>query len=66
MKKEDAWVSEVEEKEGMPKSEDLLIPLEDLLAAGLHIGTRIKTGDMQAYIYRPTGRFVHPQHREDR
>jgi ribosomal protein S2 len=39
-------MSEIEEKEGMPKSEDLLIPLEDLLAAGLHIGTRIKTGDM--------------------
>ena len=53
-------MSEVEEKEGMPKSEDLLIPLEDLLAAGLHIGTRIKTGDMQAYIYRvrPDGLFI--------
>ncbi|HYB66748.1 MAG TPA: hypothetical protein VEC43_00350, partial [Candidatus Acidoferrales bacterium] len=53
-------MSEVEEKEGMPKSEDLLIPLEDLLAAGLHIGTRIKTGDMEAYIYRvrPDGLFI--------
>ncbi len=53
-------MSEVEEKEDMPKSEDLLIPLEDLLAAGLHIGTRIKTGDMQSYIYRvrPDGLFI--------
>ncbi len=53
-------MSEVEEKEGMPKSEDLLLPLEELLAAGLHIGTRIKTGDMEAYIYRvrPDGLFI--------
>jgi len=53
-------MSETEEREGMPKSEDLLIPLEDLLAAGLHIGTRIKTGDMEPYIYRvrPDGLFI--------
>ena len=53
-------MSDVEEKEGMPKSEDLLLPLEDLLAAGLHIGTRIKTGDMEPYIYRvrPDGLFI--------
>jgi small subunit ribosomal protein S2 len=53
-------MSEIDEKEGMPKSEDLLIPLEDLLAAGLHIGTRIKTGDMEPYIYRvrPDGLFI--------
>ena len=44
----------------MPKSEDLLLSLEDLLAAGLHIGTRIKTGDMEPFIYRvrPDGLFV--------
>jgi len=40
-------VSEVEEKEAMPKVENLLLPLEEMLAAGLHIGTRIKTGDME-------------------
>ncbi len=53
-------MSEVEEREGMPKSEDLLLPLEELLAAGLHIGTRIKTGDMEPYIYRvrPDGLFI--------
>ena len=53
-------MSEIDEKEGMPKSEDLLLPLEELLAAGLHIGTRIKTGDMEPYIYRvrPDGLFI--------
>jgi len=53
-------MSEAEEREGMPKSEDLLLPLEELLAAGLHIGTRIKTGDMESYIYRvrPDGLFI--------
>ncbi len=51
---------ESEEREAMPKAENLLLPLEELLAAGLHIGTRIKTGDMQQYIYRvrPDGLFI--------
>jgi small subunit ribosomal protein S2 len=49
-----------DEKDMVPKTEDLLLPLEDLLAAGLHIGTRIKTGDMKEYIYRvrPDGLFI--------
>jgi len=49
-----------EEKEVVPKAENLLLPLEELLAAGLHIGTRIKTGDMEQYIYRvrPDGLFI--------
>jgi small subunit ribosomal protein S2 len=49
-----------EEVETMPKAENLLLPLEELLAAGLHIGTRIKTGDMEQYIYRvrPDGLFI--------
>lgn len=49
-----------EEKEAVPKAENLLLPLEELLAAGLHIGTRIKTGDMEQYIYRvrPDGLFI--------
>jgi small subunit ribosomal protein S2 len=48
------------EKEVAPKAENLLLPLEELLAAGLHIGTRIKTGDMEQYIYRvrPDGLFI--------
>jgi small subunit ribosomal protein S2 len=53
-------VSEIEDKEAMPKVENLLLPLEEMLAAGLHIGTRIKTGDMEQYIYRvrPDGLFI--------
>jgi small subunit ribosomal protein S2 len=31
---------------------ELLIPLDKYLAAGLHIGTQQKTGDMERYIYR--------------
>ena len=41
-------------------SEDLLLPQEVLLSAGVHIGTRVKTKDMEPYIYkvRPDGLFV--------
>jgi small subunit ribosomal protein S2 len=44
----------------IPKAEGLLLPLEELLAAGLHIGTRIKTGDMEQHIFRarPDGLFI--------
>jgi len=40
--------------------ETLLIPREVYLSAGVHIGTRIKTGDMDKFIYRvrPDGLFV--------
>jgi len=40
--------------------EDLLLPQEILLSAGVHIGTRVKTRDMEPYIYkvRPDGLFV--------
>ncbi|TRO49040.1 30S ribosomal protein S2 [Candidatus Bathyarchaeota archaeon] len=40
--------------------EDLLLPQEILLSAGVHIGTRVKTKDMEPYIYkvRPDGLFV--------
>ena len=31
---------------------ELLIPLEEYLAAGLHIGTQQKTSDMEKYIFR--------------
>jgi small subunit ribosomal protein S2 len=47
---------------GEKVSEDtkLLLPLESLLSAGIHIGTRIKTKDMEPFIYRvrPDGLFV--------
>ncbi|MFQ6053504.1 MAG: 30S ribosomal protein S2 [Candidatus Bathyarchaeia archaeon] len=41
-------------------SEELLLPQEILLSAGVHIGTRVKTKDMEPYIYRvrPDGLFV--------
>lgn len=50
----------VTEREDVPKAENLLQPLEELLAAGLHIGTRVKTGDMEKHIYRvrPDGLFI--------
>lgn len=40
--------------------EDLLLPQDALLSAGIHIGTRMKTKDMAAFIYRvrPDGLFV--------
>jgi len=42
------------------ESEALLLPQEILLSAGVHIGTRVKTKDMEPYIYkvRPDGLFV--------
>ena len=50
----------IEDKDMIPKAEDLLLPLEELLAAGLHIGTRIKTGDMEQHIFRarPDGLYI--------
>ncbi len=40
--------------------EDLLLPRDTMLSAGVHIGTRMKTRDMQPFIYRvrPDGLFV--------
>jgi small subunit ribosomal protein S2 len=40
--------------------EELLLPRDTLLSAGIHIGTRIKTLDMAPFIYRvrPDGLFV--------
>jgi len=41
-------------------NENLLLPQEIQLSAGVHIGTRIKTKDMEPFIYkvRPDGLFV--------
>jgi small subunit ribosomal protein S2 len=41
-------------------NENLLLPQEVMLSAGVHIGTRVKTKDMEAFIYkvRPDGLFV--------
>lgn len=40
--------------------EELLLPQDTLLSAGVHIGTRIKTKDIEPFIYRvrPDGLFV--------
>jgi len=40
--------------------EELLLPRDVLLSAGIHIGTRMKTKDMDQFIYRvrPDGLFV--------
>lgn len=54
------------ENEDRPDTEEelvedsLLLPIEALLSAGIHIGTRIKTKDMEPFIYRvrPDGLFV--------
>ena len=44
----------------IPTDEGLLLPRDTLLSAGIHIGTRMKTGDMEQFIYRvrPDGLFV--------
>ena len=43
-----------------PVEENLLMPQDTLLSAGIHIGTRMKAGDMEQFIYRvrPDGLFV--------
>ncbi|MCW4051833.1 MAG: 30S ribosomal protein S2, partial [Candidatus Bathyarchaeota archaeon] len=40
--------------------EELLLPRDVMLSAGIHIGTRMKTKDMEHFIYRvrPDGLFV--------
>lgn len=54
-------MSEEEKKEEIaPSEEELLLPQDTLLSAGIHIGTRTKTTDMVPFIYRvrPDGLFV--------
>ncbi|OYT44515.1 30S ribosomal protein S2, partial [Candidatus Bathyarchaeota archaeon ex4484_40] len=51
---------EVDEAEETQEEEELLLPQEELLSAGVHIGTKMKTKDMEPFIYRvrPDGLFV--------
>jgi small subunit ribosomal protein S2 len=51
---------ETQAPETAPPEEGLLLPRDTLLSAGIHIGTRMKTGDMEQFIYRvrPDGLFV--------
>ena len=53
-------MSENEDKEVSAETEELLLPRDMLLSAGIHIGTRMKTRDMEQFIYRvrPDGLFV--------
>ena len=41
-----------EPTEAAVPEEGLLMPRDTLLSAGIHIGTRMKTGDMEQFIYR--------------
>jgi small subunit ribosomal protein S2 len=47
-------------QEAQAPEETLLLPRDTLLSAGIHIGTRMKTLDMEPFIYRvrPDGLFV--------
>jgi small subunit ribosomal protein S2 len=58
MKPETASETQIEEE--IAPEEGLLLPRDTLLSAGIHIGTRMKTGDMEQFIYRvrPDGLFV--------
>lgn len=51
---------ELKQDEDIQTSENLLLPQEVLLSAGVHIGTRVKTKEMEPFIYkvRPDGLFV--------
>lgn len=45
-------MSESEEKIELFNEEELLLPQDTLLSAGVHIGTRMRTKDMESFIYR--------------
>jgi small subunit ribosomal protein S2 len=49
-----------DEETSVIAEEELLLPRDTLLSAGIHIGTRMKTKDMESFIYRvrPDGLFV--------
>lgn len=56
----EAKKEKIEEEAGAGAEEELLLPRDTLLSAGIHIGTRMKTKDMEQFIYRvrPDGLFV--------
>jgi small subunit ribosomal protein S2 len=53
-------ITQAEEIGETQPEETLLLPRDTLLSAGIHIGTRMKTLDMEPFIYRvrPDGLFV--------
>jgi small subunit ribosomal protein S2 len=58
--KEEEKSEEERETTAIAVEENLLMPRDTLLSAGIHIGTRMKAGDMEQFIYRvrPDGLFV--------
>jgi small subunit ribosomal protein S2 len=46
------FLSESEKKMELFSEEELLLPQDTLLSAGVHIGTRMRTKDMEQFIYR--------------
>lgn len=59
-KAEGEKVEDEKKKEAVVAGIELLVPQDTLLSAGIHIGTRMKTKDMDKFIYRtrPDGLFV--------
>jgi len=57
---EEGEITEEEQVSAAAPEETLLLPRDTLLSAGIHIGTRMKTLDMEPFIYRvrPDGLFV--------
>jgi small subunit ribosomal protein S2 len=58
--KENEFETKVETSQETTMATELLLPQDTLLSAGIHIGTRMKTRDMEPFIYRvrPDGLFV--------
>jgi small subunit ribosomal protein S2 len=58
--KESPFETKFETKQETTTAEELLLPRDTMLSAGIHIGTRMKTRDMEPFIYRvrPDGLFV--------
>ena len=58
--KENSFETKVETSQETTTAEELLLPRDTMLSAGIHIGTRMKTRDMEPFIYRvrPDGLFV--------
>jgi small subunit ribosomal protein S2 len=58
--KENQFETKVETSQETTTAEELLLPRDTMLSAGIHIGTRMKTRDMEPFIYRvrPDGLFV--------
>lgn len=59
-KEEEVQPTEQSQNAAAAVEEELLLPRDTLLSAGIHIGTRMKTLDMEQFIYRvrPDGLFV--------